>query len=1146
MKCVILAILILLVAVPTVQSQETYFGKNKVRYKDFDWKFIQTRHFDVHFYEDAYPTATFAAAVLESAYTEITRELNYRIQDPIPVFVYNSHNDFQQTNIISSLIPEGVGGFTEAFKNRIVIPFTGSYEDYRHVLHHELTHAVIYDMLFGGAFSSILSRQRLFNLPLWYAEGYAEYSSRHGWDYWADMVVRDATINGYLAPPQYLGGYLAYKQGQAMVKFIADKYGEDKLGEILRKGRVHLTMNKALKESIGITLEEFWKEFQLEMKRRYWPEIEVRKNVDEVAEQLTHARKDGSYFNEEPAYSPDGEKIAIFTDKSDYTEIILISATDGRKLDDLVKAERSGDLESLHSYVSGISWSPDGRQLAFVAKSGGSDALMIIDAIKKDIVLKKNLSYYNVLSPAWSPDGEKIAFSALKEHKRDLFVYHIETAEVEQITDDVYDDVDPTWMKDSEELIFSSDRPHPQTPENRGENNLYVAPGVFMPGDFSYGFYNLQRVGLGLHEVRPLDVGPGQNKQPEVSPDGTKLAFVSNRNGIDNLYIAVLEDNREFAITDIISGIKSISWAPDGKKIAFSAFHQGAFDIFVMDELTPVGDHGILTVTDYLKGEYDLLKKERGKQALASHQDKADDESLESDSAAADTAGSSDQLVLDDDTTRTLAEVDTVADSSAVVSADSAATESSDTATVASAEDAETDSTAVTTDTLAAVSDTTQTDTAAVAADMGDAPDSTGVYDDEYVFVSDQESDPLDSLLMDIEPDTVAADKRGRKEAEVFAERPNPGPEDDYEVKDYKVRFTPDFVGGGVAYDTFFGLRGQSVFVFSDYLGNHQIYVATDLVNTIDQSFLQAFYFNNRDRINYGIGMFHTKNFYLDTQDHLFSDRFYGFQGFVNRPFSTFSRLELSASQYFIDREYVDFNDPREDRSSKVTVGDLSYVTDNIIWGITGPVNGRRAKLTLEGGINAFDSDDISFYATELDYRKYWHFKKTYSMAFRVAGGASFGKTPKLYFLGGTTNWIGNRTLDARVFDVENLYFSNVVTPLRGIEYYELSGDRYALVNWEFRFPMIDYFIMRFPLGLAITNVKGAIFTDFGAAWTGDNFKFGTTSDGTRLQDVKSGFGFGMRANLGFVVLRYDLAWSTDFRTVADHPRHYFSFGADF
>jgi len=202
MKKQIALIVICLLAFSLVsQAQETRFGKNKVRYKDFDWSYIQTRHFDIFFYDDGYATAKFAADVLESAYDEATGELGYLIQRRIPIFVYNSQNDFQQTNITTTMLPEGVGGFTEMFKNRVVNPFFGSYEDFRHVLHHELTHAITFDMLYGGSVSSLMSRQRLFSMPLWLAEGYAEYSSRHGWDIEADMFVRDATINGYLAPP---------------------------------------------------------------------------------------------------------------------------------------------------------------------------------------------------------------------------------------------------------------------------------------------------------------------------------------------------------------------------------------------------------------------------------------------------------------------------------------------------------------------------------------------------------------------------------------------------------------------------------------------------------------------------------------------------------------------------------------------------------------------------------------------------------------------------------------------------------------------------------------------------------------------------------------------------------------------------------
>ena len=273
-------------------------------------------------------------------------------------------------------------------------------------------------------------------------------------------------------------------------------------------------------------------------------------------------------------------------------------------------------------------------------------------------------------------------------------------------------------------------------------------------------------------------------------------------------------------------------------------------------------------------------------------------------------------------------------------------------------------------------------------------------------------------------------------------------------------------------------------------------------------------------------------------------------QGFASRPYSTFRRIEASLSQVFIDRKYYDraYGDMRPNRSSEITTVASSYVFDNILWGYTGPVNGRRFKFTLDGGTNLFDSGDINFYSVGVDYRKYWHFAKTASMALRVAGGASFGGTPKQYFVGGTTNWIGTRTLDAKVYDVENLYFSDIVTPLRGQKYYGLSGDRFALVNWEFRFPMVQYFAMRYPLPLVLSNIAGVVYTDIGAAWFGNQFKGGSSEGGdSHLQDIKTGFGFGMRINLfGFALLRYDVAWSTDWRDVSDRPTTYFSFGADF
>ncbi|MDH4155822.1 MAG: hypothetical protein OEW00_00910, partial [candidate division Zixibacteria bacterium] len=955
--------------------------------------------------------------------------------------------------------------------------------------------------------SSLISRQRLFNMPLWLAEGYAEYSSRHGWDYFSDMYVRDATIAGYLTPPEYIGGFLAYKQGQAMMKYIADKYGEDKLGDIFKKGKAFLTINKALKESIGIDQKKLWEEFSKEMKRRYWPEIALRKEASEIGKQLTKAREDGSYFNEQPAFSPEGDRLAMYTDKSDYTEIVMISAIDGESIARLVKAERSSDLESLHSFVSGFSFSPDGSKLVFVAKSKGREAICFFDVRERKIYKKRSLDYYNILSPAWSPDGGRVAFSALRGHRRDLFIYHIEQDSVEQLTDDNYDDMSASWVPGTDLLVFSSDREHPRSYTTDTAGNPYVGPGAYMPGDFRYGWYNLFKLDLSSGDIRPLDFGGGNNSSPKVSPDGKKVAFISNRNGIDNIYIGYLDSARYYAVTDILTGVRSLSWSPDGGKIAFAAFNKGVFDIFILKDIVPQGELGVLAPTDYMRGKYDLLRRDVGE--LAEALEKPD--SLTADSARPPEEPGDDYATYEVDPADLQARLDSTVVDSAAAASDS---------------------------TLAQTPPKNPEDSTITE---------TGVYDDEFVFVSDRKNLPYDDYLVDVAEDSSSRGLAGQTEPAHFDSVAPPLPGGEYQVRKYKVRFTPDYVGGGFSYDTFFGVRGQTFFVFSDYLGNHQIILATDLVNTIDQSNVQAYYFYNRKRINLGVGLFHTKNFYIDNNDFLFSDRFFGFQMLASRPSSKFSRFQFVASQYFINRQYHDLFDPRVSRSTKVTTGELAYVTDNIIWGITGPVNGRRSKIAVSGGINFFDANDLQFYSAEFDYRKYWHFFKNYSVAVRFAGGASFGKTPKLYFLGGTTNWIGDRTLDARVYEVENLYFSDVVTPLRGFPYYDMTGDRYGLINWEFRFPMIDYFAMRFPLPLQLSRVQGVVFTDMGAAWFGSDFKGGTSQGGnSRLVDIKTGFGFGMRANLGFLVLRYDLAWSTDFDQISDKPSYYFSFGADF
>ncbi len=1057
----LLPLLLLIVIWQPGSAQDVAFGQNKVQYKNFDWYYIQTPNFDIYFYKGEDTLATFAANSLQEAYKEIEEELNYNLSNRVPVIIYASHNEFQQTNVISDLIPEGVGGFTEVFRNRIVIPFTGSYEDFRHVLHHELTHAVWFDLLYGNVIKSLLSTDALFRPPLWFSEGYAEYSSRYGWDLEADMYMRDAVIQGYLPPLDQLNGFLAYKGGQSVCEFISEKYGEEKIPEILNKGKVVILMERAVKSGLGISLKSLSEDWQKSMRRVYWPEIADRKEPAELATALTDHTKDGSMFNQQPAWSPKGDRLAFFSDKNNprngysdrFNEVYVISAIDGKIISRLVKAERSGDLESLHSYLSGLTWSPDGNELAFVGKSNGHDVLFIYDAETGHRKGKIDLEMEALRNPAWSRDGSKIAMDGAKNGFTDLYIYDFKTKKLQQLMHDRYDDHFPTWSNDNRYLAFASDRPIPgDTADSR-----------------NYGNYNIFLYDTQTGEIRNLVDSPYKDDQPAFSPDGARIAFVSNRNGIDNIYLYEMADSSTFPVTNIISGAFTPSWSPDGDQLAFSAFFKYGFDIYILKNIKDVADDsGELKLTHFMEklrnGEKDFF-------------------------------------------------VPAVA---------------------------------------AAKSDTTQAEPD-TASTVKSADFSTYIFHaGEQEITERTTGEKPDTLQPAEKPDTILAAVDSLKYLM---------PDGSYKQNHYKLKFAPELVTGGLTYDNFYGLQGQSYLAISDLLGNHHFYIYTDLVNTIDQSNIQVAYSYTARRMDYLAAIFHFKNLYYDDyHGFFFSDRIYGGQGYIAYPFSKFSRLDFTLSQITVARENytaAEIAPQFPDRTTNLLIGSLSFTNDAVIWGLTGPVGGQRYVVKYDQSIKTVGTG-LSFGALEFDYRRYWFFLGQYNLAMRFGGGFSNGRDAKVYYLGGTSNWISPRTTKGDIYGVSDIYINELVVPIRGYNYFSQAGNRYGIFNLEFRYPFIDYFKLHFPLPITLSQVSGAIFWDMGTAWRKGSMgsfyenmhlhdpNLPTSPDSSSKGDILAGFGFGPRINLGIFVLRVDLAWATNLVHVAKKPRWYFSFGAEF
>jgi Tol biopolymer transport system component len=598
------------------QNANTPFGKNKVQYKKFEWEFIQTNHFDIYYSQNGYELASFAARAAEDAYDSIRKLFRYEINNRIPIVVYNSHNDFQQTNVVNEYLEEGIGGVTELFKNRVVLPFEGNYQQFRHVIHHELVHAVLNDMFYGGSIQSLISSRTPLILPLWFNEGISEYAALR-WDTNSDMFIRDATIHNYLPPIEYLSGYFAYRGGQSLWYYIANKYGEQKIAEILSRIRSARSVEQGFKATIGLSLEELSERWQKEQKVLYWPDIAKREEPSDYARRLTNHRKDGNFYNTSPAISPQGDKIVFISDRNDYFDVYLMSSIDGEILDKLVSGQRTKDFEELHLLTPGITWSPDGKKIALAVKSGERDAIMIID-VESGRTERITLDLDGVFSVDWSADGHTMAFVGLKAPQSDIYLYNLETKELRNLTNDIFSDYDPVISPDGRTVYFSSDRGdfvHPS-----------MVPQRFRMADFDYQQRDLYAIDVTTRRIDRLTSYPNSDEtSPVVSPDGKKLLYVSDRNGINNIYELDLEKRTDRPLSNSLSGVYQLSLSRDGTKLVFSSLNEAGFDIFLM--LSPFEKK--LTVselepTEFFKRKFELPRQEKARQISATVQQSLD------------------------------------------------------------------------------------------------------------------------------------------------------------------------------------------------------------------------------------------------------------------------------------------------------------------------------------------------------------------------------------------------------------------------------------------------------------------------------------------------------------------------------------------
>ncbi len=569
--------IVLLFIAGSVQGQWFYFGRNKVQYTQFNWHILKTKHFDIYFYPEMEELAQIGATYAEESYRYLENKFNYTINRRIPLIFYSSHLHFQQTNVTPGFIPEGVGGFFEFLKGRVVIPSDGNLNQFKKVIQHELVHVFMHSKVYFA--NKEHGRYDPTFPPLWFVEGLAEFWSSE-WDAQAEMVIRDAVLNNYIIPLSRMytiaGTYTMYKEGQAVLMYIAQKYGEEKILRLMDDIWRFNNFQQVFKYVLGVNYQEFDREWLYHLKKKYYPLL-ARKDFTSMT--TAAIVKEG--FSFKPAvYIREGRKKLVFVgNRTGYSNIYMtdlkpLKFHQKEKVEVLVKGERTPEFEAFHLFSSKIDVSADGR-LVFSSKSGETDALYIMDIPSREIINKFQWrDVVNISSPAFSPDGRYVVFAGLHFNgKRDLYLLDLKSETLVQLTNDVYEDRTPSFSPDGTKIVFSSDRT------------------VWGPR----WSYNLFVYDLNTHLMYYLTTGEHQDHSPVWSPDGQSIAFVSDRDTTLNIWVADVSRITRWDATSYrqvtlkrVSNFVNAAFDPewvDNDNLVFAVYENGRFQIRLLQHV---------------------------------------------------------------------------------------------------------------------------------------------------------------------------------------------------------------------------------------------------------------------------------------------------------------------------------------------------------------------------------------------------------------------------------------------------------------------------------------------------------------------------------------------------------------------------------
>jgi hypothetical protein len=554
--------LVLFVAPSGADAQ--HFGRNKVEYTDFDFRVLRSEHFDVYYYSREEPAARLAAQLAERWYARFAAILGHTFDKRQPLVLYGSQPEFAQTNVVSGLLSDTVGGVTESAKRRIAMPFAPTLAETDRVLGHEIVHAFQFD---------IGRRNGGWGQPLWFVEGMAEYLARGPIDDEASMWLRDAVRSERLPRRERDAArqLSPYQYGHAFWSYLAGRFGDQVIERALKPGKQRKLRDR-MRHATGLDLDAAFADWRAAVVAAYGGEDGP--STETVMPRWAAPTAFGR-MQLGPAVSPDGRRAVFFSERDRLSlDLFLGDLASGQVIRKLATTTGSARFDSLQPLRSAGAWSPDGRQFAFPATRQGHAALVILDmqasGAEREIAFD---TLGQILSIAWSPDGETLAFSALAAGFTDLFQYDLAGRHLRRLTADPFADLHPAWSPDGQTIAFATERYSSDLTELR-----FGRPQVA----------TIDVESMTLSQVAPA-AGVKQ-VNPQWSADGRHLYFVADPDGVSNVFSVDVRSGTERQVTTVDAGVSgltptsvAISLARRAPVLAVTVYSRGRYRMAILD-----------------------------------------------------------------------------------------------------------------------------------------------------------------------------------------------------------------------------------------------------------------------------------------------------------------------------------------------------------------------------------------------------------------------------------------------------------------------------------------------------------------------------------------------------------------------------------